>query len=252
MFWNIFQICCQAKNSDELTEKKFDTEISEYTVRNISLEEFLFNKLNNKLGLIVIYDSPNILFPFNNIKQNNIINKILDKYYVQIYKQLNEKFSLDLINKLNIKTINNQPVSDIVLIINICLNKSINQISYLYNNQITTPALKIFIINNRFKGIKFNPQPQESSNTVKINFKSENGRQINCIFYIHEKISKLYDYVKLNYNFFFSNQLYLQKFCIVLPCPYKVLNNMNNSLSNEHIKGNIVLLVQSIENETEI
>ena len=78
--FSLLYSCCQSSNDiDSNSEKLLFTRT--YTHSNLSLNKYLSDYLDSKLGLLAIFSFDKDLLIFNDIKQEKTINIIINEAY---------------------------------------------------------------------------------------------------------------------------------------------------------------------------
>ena len=99
--FSLLYSCCQSSNDiDSNSEKLLFTRT--YTHSNLSLNKYLSDYLDSKLGLLAIFSFDKDLLIFNDIKQEKTINIIINEAYKEIYQKKDEQMSIDFVKETNI------------------------------------------------------------------------------------------------------------------------------------------------------
>ena len=217
--------CCQDVTQDDL---EFDLEVKNTLTNPRSLDtelKKLKNILKAKLCLFIIYSNTTDLLPFNELKNDEQSNHILNKKYFEIYKK-----PQDLISQTLIKTFSFPKFSTITFILS--LNKTDESFllyDYLKDEDITRHNVKNLLKIYQFMMYNPPPEPDENDeNCCNITFRFIEENMSFCRkFDKNIKIKEFYHlinskYPKLQYRLFKTS-------------PSTELNELNNTLEQENL-----------------
>ena len=86
--FSLLYSCCQSSNDKDSNYELFTRT---YTHSNLSLNRYLSDYLDSKLGWRAIFSFDKDLLIFNDIKQEKTINIIINEAYKEIYKKKDEQ-----------------------------------------------------------------------------------------------------------------------------------------------------------------
>jgi len=217
--------CCQNVTADDI---EFDLEIKS-TLSNPRVLDVELKKLkivlNSKLCLFTIYSATTDLLPFNELKNDEQINYILNKKYFEIYKRAE-----DLISQTLIKTFSLEKFSVITMVISIDeKDGSFKLFDYLKNEEITVKTVKRLIKIYQYMLYKPPPEPNlDDPNCCSITFRFIDDSLSFCRRFDKSiKVKELYHllnskFPKLQYKLFKIS-------------PSSELNNYSNTLEQENL-----------------
>lgn len=241
--FSLLYSCCQSSNDiDSNYEKLLFT--NTYTHSNLSLNKYLSDYLENKLGLFAIFSVDKDLLIFNDIKQEKSINIIINEAYKEIYKKKDEQMSVDFIKENNIHF-----KEKIIIIFNINEQKQIAIHDSIKDNEINLISLKKLILSNQYKNIIVPTEPKENSNEVAtLIIRSPDGKvSLTRKFKSKDCISSIYSYVKSKTLSFFNGSVEVPKYELIVVYPYKKLTNVNNTIESEGLCPSATIQIQTIE-----
>ena len=217
--------CCQDVTQDDL---EFDLEVKNTLTNPRGLDtelKKLKNLLKTKLCLFIIYSNTTDLLPFNELKNDEQSNHILNKKYFEIYKKPQDLISQTLINSFSF------PKFSVVTLI-LSLNKkdeSFLLYDYLKDEDVTRHNIKNLL--KIYQYMMYNPPPEpdeNDQNCCNITFRFVEESMSFCRkFDKNIKIKEFYHlisskYPKLQYRLFKTS-------------PSNELNEINNTLEQENL-----------------
>ena len=217
--------CCQDVTQDDL---EFDLEVKNTLTNPRGLDtelKKLKNLLKTKLCLFIIYSNTTDLLPFNELKNDEQSNHILNKKYFEIYKKPQDLISQTLINTFSF------PKFSVVTLI-LSLNKkdeSFLLYDYLKDEDVTRHNIKNLL--KIYQYMMYNPPPEpdeNDQNCCNITFRFVEESMSFCRkFDKNIKIKEFYHlisskYPKLQYRLFKTS-------------PSNELNEINNTLEQENL-----------------
>lgn len=217
--------CCQDVTQDDL---EFDLEVKNTLTNPRGLDtelKKLKNLLKTKLCLFIIYSNTTDLLPFNELKNDEQSNHILNKKYFEIYKKPQDLISQTLINSFSF------PKFSVVTLI-LSLNKkdeSFLLYDYLKDEDVTRHNIKNLL--KIYQYMMYNPPPEPDENDrncCNITFRFVEESMSFCRkFDKNIKIKEFYHlisskYPKLQYRLFKTS-------------PSNELNEINNTLEQENL-----------------
>ena len=217
--------CCQDVTQDDL---EFDLEVKNTLTNPRGLDtelKKLKNLLKTKLCLFIIYSNTTDLLPFNELKNDEQSNHILNKKYFEIYKKPQDLISQTLINTFSF------PKFSVVTLI-LSLNKkdeSFLLYDYLKDEDVSRHNIKNLL--KIYQYMMYNPPPEPDENDpncCNITFRFVEESMSFCRkFDKNIKIKEFYHlisskYPKLQYRLFKIS-------------PSSELNELNNSLEQEKL-----------------
>lgn len=217
--------CCQDVTQDDL---EFDLEVKNTLTNPRGLDtelKKLKNLLKTKLCLFIIYSNTTDLLPFNELKNDEQSNHILNKKYFEIYKKPQDLISQTLINTFSF------PKFSVVTLI-LSLNKkdeSFLLYDYLKDEDVTRHNIKNLLKIYQYMMYIPPPEPDENDqNCCNITFRFVEESMSFCRkFDKNIKIKEFYHlisskYPKLQYRLFKTS-------------PSNELNEINNTLEQENL-----------------
>ena len=217
--------CCQDATQDDL---EFDLEVKNTLTNPRGLDtelKKLKNLLKTKLCLFIIYSNTTDLLPFNELKNDEQSNHILNKKYFEIYKKPQDLISQTLINTFSF------PKFSVVTLI-LSLNKkdeSFLLYDYLKDEDVSRHNIKNLL--KIYQYMMYNPPPEPDENDpncCNITFRFIEESMSFCRkFDKNIKIKQLYHLVSSKYP-----KLQYRLFKI---SPSTELNEINNTLEQEKL-----------------
>ena len=241
--FSLLYSCCQSSNDiDSNSEKLLFTRT--YTHSNLSLNKYLSDYLDSKLGLLAIFSFDKDLLIFNDIKQEKTINIIINEAYKEIYKKKDEQMSIDFVKETNIHF-----KEKIIIIFNLNEQKEIVIQDSIKDNEINLISLKKLILSNQYKNIIVPTEPKDNSKEVAtLIIRSPDGKvSVTRKFKSKDLISSIYSYVKSKTLSFFNGSVEVPKYELIVVYPYKKLTNINNTIESEGLCPSATIQIQTIE-----
>lgn len=241
--FSLLYSCCQSSNDiDSNSEKLLFTRT--YTHSNLSLNKYLSDYLDSKLGLLAIFSFDKDLLIFNDIKQEKTINIIINEAYKEIYKKKDEQMSIDFVKETNIHF-----KEKIIIIFNLNEQKQIVIQDSIKDNEINLISLKQLILSNQYKNIIVPTEPKGNSKEVAtLIIRSPDGKvSLTRKFKSKDLISSIYSYVKSKTLSFFNESVEVPKYELIVVYPYKKLTNINNTIESEGLCPSATIQIQTIE-----
>ena len=241
--FSLLYSCCQSSNDiDSNSEKLLFTRT--YTHSNLSLNKYLSDYLDSKLGLLAIFSFDKDLLIFNDIKQEKTINIIINEAYKEIYQKKDEKMSIDFVKETNIHF-----KEKIIIIFNLNEQKQIVIQDSIKDNEINLISLKKLILSNQYKNIIVPTEPKDNSKEVAtLIIRSPDGKvSLTRKFKSKDLISSIYSYVKSKTLSFFNESVEVPKYELIVVYPYKKLTNINNTIESEGLCPSATIQIQTIE-----
>ena len=241
--FSLLYSCCQSSNDiDSNSEKLLFTRT--YTHSNLSLNQYLSDYLDSKLGLLAIFSFDKDLLIFNDIKQEKTINIIINEAYKEIYQKKDEQMSIDFVKETNIHF-----KEKIIIIFNLNEQKQIVIQDSIKDNEINLISLKKLILSNQYKNIIVPTEPKDNSKEVAtLIIRSPDGKvSLTRKFKSKDLISSIYSYVKSKTLSFFNESVEVPKYELIVVYPYKKLTNINNTIESEGLCPSATIQIQTIE-----
>lgn len=241
--FSLLYSCCQSSNDiDSNSEKLLFTRT--YTHSNLSLNKYLSDYLDSKLGLLAIFSFDKDLLIFNDIKQEKTINIIINEAYKEIYKKKDEQMSIDFVKETNIHF-----KEKIIIIFNLNEQNQIVIQDSIKDNEINLISLKELILSNQYKNIIVPTEPKDNSKEVAtLIIRSPDGKvSLTRKFKSKDLISSIYSYVKSKTLSFFNESVEVPKYELIVVYPYKKLTNINNTIESEGLCPSATIQIQTIE-----
>ena len=241
--FSLLYSCCQSSNDiDSNSEKLLFTRT--YTHSNLSLNQYLSDYLDSKLGLLAIFSFDKDLLIFNDIKQEKTINIIINEAYKEIYQKKDEQMSIDFVKETNIHF-----KEKIIIIFNLNEQKQIVIQDSIKDNEINLISLKKLILSNQYKNIIVPTEPKDNSKEVAtLIIRSPDGKvSVTRKFKSKDLISSIYSYVKSKTLSFFNESVEVPKYELIVVYPYKKLTNINNTIESEGLCPSATIQIQTIE-----
>ena len=205
----------------------------------------LKNYLNDKLGFIVIYSDENNLRIFNEIKKDNEINNILLNSYKEIYRKKSCIFVKSLLYYLEMNKLNQnyEPFTFLLLIISLKREKLLNPnclLSSLKDDNLNENSIKELIKFNQYKNFSLTPEPIDINNNriakIKFIIPDTNQTTLERNFLKEDLVESLYKFIK------YTNIGY--DFDLIQGFPYKIYNQMTNTLEQEGLFPSSVIQIR--------
>ena len=241
--FSLLYSCCQSSNDiDSNSEKLLFTRT--YTHSNLSLNKYLSDYLDSKLGLLAIFSFDKDLLIFNDIKQEKTINIIINEAYKEIYQKKDEQMSIDFVKETNIHF-----KEKIIIIFNLNEQKQIVIQDSIKDNEINLISLKKLILSNQYKNIIVPTEPKDNTKEVAtLIIRSPDGKvSLTRKFKSKDLISSIYSYVKSKTLSFFNESVEVPKYELIVVYPYKKLTNINNTIESEGLCPSATIQIQTIE-----
>lgn len=241
--FSLLYSCCQSSNNiDSNNEKLLFT--NSYTHSNLSLNKYLSDYLDNKLGFFVIFSVDRDLLIFNDIKQDKTINSIITNVYKEIYKSKDESMSIDFVKEFNL-----QFKVILIVIINVNEQNKIIMHDSLKDDEINLISLKKLILSNQYKNIYIPTEPKENSKDITtLIIRSPDGKvSLTRRFKSSDSISNIYSFVKTKSLSFFNESMNPPKYELIVVYPFKKLNDVNNTIEKEGLCPSAIIQIQTIE-----
>lgn len=217
--------CCQDATQEDL---EFDLEIKNTLTNPRGLDtelKILKTLLKTKLCLFIIYSNTTDLLPFNELKNDEQSNFILNNKYFEMYKK-----TKDLISQTLIKTFSFPKFSVITFILTLDKkDENFKLYDYLKDEEVTRHNVKMLL--KIYQYMMYNPPPEPDENTENccyITFRFIDESMSFCRrFDKNIKIKEFYHlisskYPKLQYKLFKTS-------------PSSELNELNNTLEQEKL-----------------
>ena len=239
--FSLLYSCCQSSNDKDSNYELFTRT---YTHSNLSLNKYLSDYLDSKLGLLAIFSFDKDLLIFNDIKQEKTINIIMNEAYKEIYKKKDEQMSIDFVKETNIHF-----KEKIIIIFNLNEQKQIVIQDSIKDNEINLISLKELILSNQYKNIIVPTEPKDNSKEVAtLIIRSPDGKvSLTRKFKSKDLISSIYSYVKSKTLSFFNESVEVPKYELIVVYPYKKLTNINNTIESEGLCPSATIQIQTIE-----
>ena len=239
--FSLLYSCCQSSNDKDSNYELFTRT---YTHSNLSLNKYLSDYLDSKLGLLAIFSFDKDLLIFNDIKQEKTINIIINEAYKEIYQKKDEQMSIDFVKETNIHF-----KEKIIIIFNLNEQKEIVIQDSIKDNEINLISLKKLILSNQYKNIIVPTEPKDNSKEVAtLIIRSPDGKvSLTRKFKSKDLISSIYSYVKSKTLSFFNESVEVPKYELIVVYPYKKLTNINNTIESEGLCPSATIQIQTIE-----
>ena len=239
--FSLLYSCCQSSNDKDSNYELFTRT---YTHSNLSLNKYLSDYLDSKLGLLAIFSFDKDLLIFNDIKQEKTINIIINEAYKEIYQKKDEQMSIDFVKETNIHF-----KEKIIIIFNLNEQKQIVIQDSIKDNEINLISLKKLILSNQYKNIIVPTEPKDNSKEVAtLIIRSPDGKvSLTRKFKSKDLISSIYSYVKSKTLSFFNESVEVPKYELIVVYPYKKLTNINNTIESEGLCPSATIQIQTIE-----